>query len=504
MFKKSYLMLILSILFFACSHMFSASGGGSSDIIEGYFDYAQLAMEKWHTPGMAIGIVDKSGGALFRGFGVKNLKTKEKVDENTIFQIGSTTKAFTSFLMAKLIEDGKINWNDRVTDYFPEFEMSDKWITEHFLIKDLMAQHSGLNFYTGDMAAIMGYGREDFFKGMKFLKPQVEFRSEFTYVNCIFLAAAKVIENVTGKSYEQNLKDMVFDKIGMNASNADGNVFLNNSDAAAMYSVLSYSDDDSGHKFSLYKLDPESSYFDWPYVYAPAGGINSSVSDMSKWLLMHLNSGEYNGKEIISKDSIEYLYHPQTIARYDIERAVFYSQGWVVDNYKGETLIWHSGSTSGCTAYVGFMPEYEIGIVILANLGGTGLPELLGEDFFTTLVSGKKSESAINSYIDPEPEDISRKYFHSCNPEYIGLYHNDFYGTVDFSCDGSECKLTVGPKKAVLKCVPQSENEFVLTWLENGLPYLGSLKFEKDANGKTTMVYEIAEHEGAGIFTKIE
>jgi len=504
MIKKSFLILSLVIFIFSFSQVFSKNDSEYSDFTDNYFEYAQSAMEKWNVPGMAIGIVEKSGRITLKGFGVKDLETGERVDEHTIFQIGSTSKAFTSFLMAKLTEEDKINWDDHVNEYLPDFMMSEEWVTQNLMISDIMAQHSGQYPYAGDYASMLGFSRDEIMEKMRFIDLKANFRKDFTYVNNMFLVAAEIIEIITGLSYEENLKYRIFDELNMTETTADKSVFVDGVNSSSLYSGLYYMDENGEHS-SLLKLNPDKNFFNWPYVYAPAGGINSNVTDMTKWLYMHLNGGEYEGNQVIDREFLEYVYRPQTMIVYDFDRSAGYAQGWLNETNNGEILIWHNGSTSGCKTFVGFMPEKEIGIVILSNLGGTELPDLLGRDFFKCYLEGVESTVAFDSYIAPEMTDITQKYVPDTFTKYTGEFVNEFYGKVEITVENRNFYLKIGPDGIFFDLIPQYENGFVISWLENGFVEIGNLNFIMAEIGEyEEFVIDFIEDEGTGIFKRIK
>lgn len=183
--------------------------------------YAAKAMADWKIPGMAVGIV-KDGKLIFgKGYGVKTLGGNDPVTENTLFQIGSTSKAFTSTLVAMLVDEGKLKWEDKVVDHAADFRMYDPWVTREFQIVDLMAQRSGMPAYAADTLFSLGFDRAYIKQAIRHIKPVTSFRGHFAYVNNLWLVAAGIVERYTGKTWEQTLKERIFDPLGMSHSSAD-------------------------------------------------------------------------------------------------------------------------------------------------------------------------------------------------------------------------------------------------------------------------------------------
>ena len=189
-------------------------------ILADFEKYAEQAQKDWQVPGLAMAIVADDKVIFAKGFGVKKVGGDDKVDEHTIFQIGSTSKAFTAALVAMLVDEKKLAWQDRVVDRLDEFQMFDPWVTREFQVDDLMAQHSGLPPYAGDCQAFMGFDRSHIIHSLRYLKPVTSFRSQYAYQNGLFLVAAALVEKYTGKSWEDNLKARIFEPLGMSATTA--------------------------------------------------------------------------------------------------------------------------------------------------------------------------------------------------------------------------------------------------------------------------------------------
>ena len=183
----------------------------NSETIEKIRNYAQKVREDWKIPGMSLSIV-KDGKLIFaEGFGFKEMGKQAKVDASTVYQIGSVSKSFTATIMASLVDEGKMKWDDTVKNILPDFEMYDKWVTENIQVKDIMTHRTGLKGQMGTYIPNMGYEREDIYKMLKLMKPAYSFRGSYEYNNITFIIAEKIIEKVTGKSWEQNIQERVFD-----------------------------------------------------------------------------------------------------------------------------------------------------------------------------------------------------------------------------------------------------------------------------------------------------
>ena len=277
-------------------------------ILSQFEQYAEKTRHDWRVPGMAIAIVRDGEVIYAKGFGVKKLGDPDPVDRRTVFQIGSITKGFTAALLAMMVDEKKLDWKDRVIDHLPDFQMCDPWVTREFLIEDLMAQHSGLVEQAASALPLVGFDADRVICSLRYIEPVSSFRSEYAYQNSLFLVAASLVERYTGKSWATNVRERIFKPLGMKESSTDANGLVNSNNSAYLHR----------HKGDLpggpiVPIEPDWPYFDWVYKMAPAGGINSNVMDMARWLIMQLNDGSYGGKQIVSKESIDFMRAPKTI-----------------------------------------------------------------------------------------------------------------------------------------------------------------------------------------------
>ena len=169
-------------------------------ILGEFTEYAEQARRQWEVPGMAIAVVQDGKVVFAKGFGVKHAGGNDPVDEQTLFQIGSTSKAFTAALVAMLVDEKKVGWQDKVINHLPGFKMYDPWVTREFQVEDLMAQRSGLPGSAGDTQAVLGFPREHLLRSLARFKPVTSFRSSYAYQNGLFLAAGALVEQKTGKT----------------------------------------------------------------------------------------------------------------------------------------------------------------------------------------------------------------------------------------------------------------------------------------------------------------
>ena len=420
--------------------------------------YAEEVRISWQVPGMALAIVVDDRVAYAKGFGVKEVGGTDPVDPHTIFQIGSASKAFTSALVAMQVDAGKFQWQDRVVDRLPDFMMADPWVTREFLVQDLMAQHSGLPPYAGDLQSFLGFDRAHIVHSLRYLQPVSSFRSTFAYQNGLFLVAAELVEQATGASWEENIEERIFRPLGMTQSTAG----LEGFQTAANVATPHVRDG-----VAIVPLGPAWPYHPWVYVYGPAGGVNSNVLDMAQWLRLQLGHGTFEGHQLISADNTDFVHAPKTVIFAGAQgreqgqkhplggRGTYYAQGWVYVDAAPDSIVWHNGGTSGCKSVVAFVPEANVGILVLSNLGGTDVPEILAQWFFDRYLGAPDKDwnqivHAEAAKSDSSPEVPSRP----ANPSpplplstYAGTYRNDVYGELAVRADDDALSLTIGPDK---------------------------------------------------------
>jgi len=453
------LMVVLLFLFILSTSLIAISER-IEEIIPFFDNYVQDNMEKWMIPGMAVGIVADGELVFSKGYGVKDIDLDEAVTPETIFQIGSTSKAFTAFLMGQLIDEGKINWKDRVVDHFPEFQMYDPWVTSNFLIEDLMAQHSGLPPYSGDLASILNFSRDEIIEKIRLIPPENTFRTDFAYQNNLFLVAAKIIENSTGLSWEENVKRKIFDILGMDESSNTAEDYRRTGNFSMTYGF---------YDNEITKLEFDGNLFKFPYVYGPAGGINSNIIDMSKWLALQMNVGSIDENILLSEEQYNFLHRPATLIGSDDSKIMFYCQAWIYEQRRDYKVYWHNGGTIGCKTMVAYLPDDDLGIIVLSNLGGTELPDLLAYVLFD-LYKGKKFQDYSAVYLKSLMESLGEEGVEESTKispalpleNYTGYYYNEFLGTVSINNDEDHLIMNMDGKNLSFDLYHLNRDNFVI------------------------------------------
>jgi CubicO group peptidase (beta-lactamase class C family) len=466
--------------------------------------HARKAMEEWRVPGMAAAIVANGKLIYAKGFGVKRLGGTNPVDEKTVFQIGSVSKSFTASLISILVDKGKITWHDRVKKHLPAFKLNDPLATNQFDILDLMSQRSGLPPHAGHLLPYLGYERNYIINTLRYIKPTSTFRSDYAYQNNFFLVAAELIEKHTAKSWEENLQTQILKPLGM----------INTTATLKGYSTAP--NRAQGHYYS--GPDPDSPitmlpmnwlYHNWLYTVAPAGGINSNVLDMAKWLQLHLNKGRFGEKQLIGEKNTVFMHTPKTAAGPGVwDEIRHYCLGWVHSDYCPYPIIWHNGGTSGMKSIIAMIPQAEIGIVVLCNLYDALLPEVLCRTFFN-LWFGKprrdwsqellaKQKTCSESLQASPAPDTPHRPLH----RYTGTYYSNLYGTIRVANSGNSLTITLSPKNIKIRLKHWSGDTFVLYW-PGVLPAGAGVQFSHGRNRKIEAIKIVGMNDGlTGVFTR--
>ena len=318
-------------------------------------------METWHVPGMAIAVVAGDEIVYSSGFGSRDLEGGQKVDTETQFAIGSSSKAFTTMLLGMLDEEGVIDWDEPVRTWLPDFDLSDNFATERMTPRDLVTHRSGLPRHD-----LLWYGssrtREDLYASLAFLEPSTDFRTTFQYQNLMYMTAGILAGRVTGSTWEALVAERIFEPLEMRTSGFTWDKATGTGNAAYGY---------------RWDADAEE-LVRMPYhtltAIGPAGSINSNVEEMANWVRLHLALGEFGGERIVAEEQVRDM-HAQSmfIPRPDPDAAMplfGYGLGWFTEPYRGYWRVHHGGNIDGFSALVSMLPDNDIGLVILTNLDG--------------------------------------------------------------------------------------------------------------------------------------
>jgi len=324
---------------------------------------------RFAVPGIAVGIVKDGRVMLAKGYGVRRLGEAVPVTADTLFGIASNTKAFTAAALAILVDEGKLRWDDAVVTHMPAFQMYDPYVTREITVRDLLVHRSGLGLGAGDLMfwPEADFSRDEVIRRLRFIQPATSFRSAYAYDNILYLAAGQLIPAVTGTTWDDFVRDRIFRPLGMVHSNTSVRLNPPHGDVA------------TPHARTGGRVAPiEPSRFD---NNAPAGGIDSCVSDMLRWVTAQLNQGDLGGgRRLFSAAQSREMWSPVTPipiagnAPVPAIRPNFqaYGLGWNLSDYRGHKLVHHTGGLAGYVSRVTLVPDLKLGIVVLTNQEETG------------------------------------------------------------------------------------------------------------------------------------
>jgi CubicO group peptidase (beta-lactamase class C family) len=383
---RSRKMLLLLLMVLLCGNVLVAQKKAAAapeqvdpaSKLQGLDDLAAQAMQQWKVPGLALGVV-KDGKLIYaKGYGFRDLEHKLPVDTNTLFAIGSISKSFTSLAFAMLNDEGKVDWDKPVRDYLPEFQLYDAVASERATPRDLFSHRTGLPrhdivWYSSD------FSRPDIVSRLKYLKPSKDFRSAYQYNNLTIMTMGYMEGKLTGLGWEDTIRQKIFTPLGMT------------------HSDLSVGDIEKTDNHALPYVLKKEVVTQVPFhnidAIGPAGSINSSVADMSHYLMFQLGDGKYEGKQLVSESNLRLMHSaqtaipalPPTFSFPELGRAS-YGLTWVVTAYRGHNLVWHNGGIDGFYALLSLLPDDHMGVVILTNMPGQPSPEILAYNVYDRLL----------------------------------------------------------------------------------------------------------------------
>jgi CubicO group peptidase (beta-lactamase class C family) len=332
--------------------------------------YAQ-ARQEWDVPGLAVAIVKDGQVVLEKGYGVRERSRSAAVDEHTLFAIASNTKAFTAAALATLVDTGTVGWDDPVRRYLPWLELRDPVASADLRVRDLLSHRSGLGTFSGDLLWYnTPWSADEVLRRVRYLEPRFPFRAAYGYSNVMFIAAGQVVAAASGMPWEAYVKTHFLDPLGMRETVTSVQALTGRTNVATPHGPVA-----TGAR--------PYAWNSWEAA-AAAGGVISSVHDMSRWLLLQLGRGTLDGRQYFSEAQSRTMWTPHVSFTVDKEYEMRsptthfrgYGLGWGVRDYHGRLIASHTGAYDGMYSAVSLVPEERLGIVVLTN-GMTALPEAL-------------------------------------------------------------------------------------------------------------------------------
>jgi len=352
----------LAIFMLATTRQIAAQAGPPADLDA----FVARSMKTFDVPGLAMAIVKDGRVVMAKGYGVRKMGESAPVDENTLFGIGSNTKAFTTAALATLVDEGRISWDDKVYERLPGFAMYDPYVSHEMTIRDLLTHRSGMGLGEGDLLfwPHTTFKREEIIYKLRFMKPATSFRSRYAYDNLLYIAAGQIIPAVTGKLWEEYVTQRILKPLGMKTTTLSNAHFPAGADVAWPHSRIG----GPLRPIDFVELDNA----------APAGSINSSAAEMSRWLMLQLNRGKFPDSDahLFSEQQSREMWSAQTILPIRertgasgqlAPKFAAYGLGWGLRDYQGRKLVGHTGGVAGFVSRVMLVPEERLGVVILTN-----------------------------------------------------------------------------------------------------------------------------------------
>jgi CubicO group peptidase (beta-lactamase class C family) len=415
--------------------------------------FAEDARQRTGIPGIAIAVVYKDEVIYLEGFGVREAGKSAAVDPNTVFQLASVSKPLATTVVAALVGDGIVGWDDPIIHHDAAFEMYDSWVTRQVTLRDMFTHRSGLPDHAGDALEDIGYGRADILYRLRYQKPDSSFRSHYAYTNFGFTEAAVAAALASGKSWEELSADLLYRPLGMTRTGSRFADF-----AGATNRAYGHVRQD-GQWVAKYVRDPDAQ--------SPAGGASSSVEDMAKWLRLQLAGGKFDGKQIVAAEPLAETHWPQIVRTPPKDAAVdhagFYGLGWNIDYDAAGRVQWtHSGAFDlGAATSVSMLPAEQLGIVVLTNAQPIGVPEAVSRSFFDVVLSGKVEKDWLALYGQLMAAALAPNYGTAIDytkpPQqpspalpaaaYTGPYRNQLYGPIAIAATDAGLVLELGPAR---------------------------------------------------------
>ena len=418
--------------------------------LKGLDSELEKVLKKLEEPGFAVAIVENDQILYSKGFGYRDYENKIKVDSNTLFAIGSATKSFTSSLLGVLREDEKLDFEDSPIDHINELRFYNSQMNDVISIRDMMSHRTGLPRHDGSWYFFSTFSKDSLVSRVKHHKPFTSVRNQWYYNNFMFMLQGVIAERITNKTWSENIKEMIFEPLGMTRSNTSIAELENSENAAIGYS-------EGFKKMEYYKIAGM----------APAGSINSSVNEMSKWLITWINKGEYKGEKILPPNYTEEAISSQSVIGANLPdednpglHLANYGYGWFLSSYKGHYRVEHGGNIDGFSASASFFPSDEVGIIVLSNQNGSSAPPIVRNIITDRMLDVKKTDwlkdhldklkeaKLVQKELDKNEDSDKIKGTSPSRSmdEYEGEYTNLGYGTFDISMKNDSLFMRVPNK----------------------------------------------------------
>ena len=494
MIKVSFKAIVASLFFFLTIQA-SFSQALTPEEID---SLVQKTMKTFDVPGMAVAVLKDGEVVSKKGYGVRSLKTEKPVNTETMFGVASNTKAFTSAALAQLIDQGKLEWDTKVTDIIPEFKLYNPYVTSEFTVRDLLTHRSGLGLGAGDLMIFPANNtttKSEMIHNLRYLKPVSSFRSKFDYDNLLYIVAGEVIARVSKQPYDAYIQEHFFNPLDMNRTTLDGDKILNDNNRI------------DGHAPVNDKLEITGATF--TKISDPAGGMYASIDDMAKWVQVRLDHGKYGPKKqdsLFSEQAHREMWTPQTILRtgkgaYNIHFYA-YGLGWFLKDVNGYFQASHTGGLLGIVSQVTLIPELDLGIIVLTNQQSgaafTAITNSIKDGYFgitdqnrvkqynDSRLKREKHADSITASVEKNITASLKNKASKPNPEnYVGTYTDPWFGKVTVSAKKDGLYFTSEKSKDLTGIMQfYKGTTYVVRWDDASLKADAFVIFSLDTEGR--------------------
>jgi len=491
--NRSLLLVAVALLLGACAQQ----QGLTSKQIDAL---AASAMLEFDVPGAVIGVVKDGEIVHAAGYGVRELGQPGPVDAQTLFRIASMTKSMTTAGLAILVDEGKLDWDDKVVAHIPDFQMHEDWLTQEFTVTDLLTHRSGLKPHAGDLMLWPkpnSFTREDIVHNLRYFKPAGDFRTQYDYDNLLYVVAGELFPALADQELESFIDTRVLARLGTERCFAGRIPEAEMQNLAVPHAVV-----EGELQVIERNLISDSSGVD-----AAAGGVRCSLDDMLKWVQLQLDGGTLpDGSVLFSPEQHAKMWSPQTIRtvsqkELDRDRMHFkaYGLGWRLADVHGYRRVSHTGSFTGSNNWMVLIPELNLGVVVMLNasagdarsaiIKGIVRPYLGAPD--VDWVEYHRREQELAATNEPEPEPIFSDYENgsvaASLSAYAGVYKDPWFGDVRVSLLGDELWFaSVKSPKLKGRLWPQQEHTFMARWQDRSVERDVLVDFVSDAAASFT------------------
>ncbi len=419
-------------------------------------EYVEKARKDWNVPGLSIAVVKDDKVVFSKGYGIRELGKNEPVDTKTLFGSMSTTKAMTVAALAMLVDEGKVKWTDKVIQHLPEFKVADPYVTKELTIRDLLTHNAGLGNADHLWAWTPSMPADEILSKMQYAEPAYSFRDGFVYQNIMYLAAGRVIERISGKSWATFIKERLFDPLGMKST----------------FPTYALSKGYKNRSIAHFEIDGKIQPISESLAdqIGPAGSVWSNAEDISKWVSFMLGNTTVNGKQLLKPETYQEILKPHVIVPiadfYPTTAATkpnwtTYGFGWFQHDYRGEMVNFHTGSLAGRTAIIGLLTKKKVGVYVFGNVDHAEVRHALMYKVFdlfgfdddsrdwsaelNTLYAGLKAEG---EKAQKAVEALRQKNTKTSLPlsEYAGKYQHPFYGNIEIRNVNGKMRVIMSPE----------------------------------------------------------